>query len=136
MHISDNSQILVIGCGNNYKDHYKYHSNFFTIDQNEKLKPSFVYQFGKEYLTNISNNSFDTIIFEGLFPFAIDSNIGINELKRISKKYVNIQVTIIENNEIIILSKRKKINCKDINKNLLYELTKESEKAIEKLEFK
>lgn len=125
--------ILVIGCGNNYKDHYKYHSNYFTIDQNEKLNPSLVCNFGKEYVQILPDNYFTKIIFEGLFPFAIDSEIGISELKRLSTEYVDIEVTLIENNDIIILSKRNNFNRINIDKKLLFEMTKESEEKISKL---
>ena len=119
---------LIIGCGNNYKNHYKIHpENSFTIDENKRLNPSLLCCFGKETVKRIKDNSFSKIIFEGLFPIAVNSLIGIDELKRISTETVHIQVTIIEDNKIIILSERKNLKSKYISSFLLFQMTCESE---------
>jgi len=37
---------LIIGCGNNYKNHYEIHDeNSFTIDENKRLNPSLICSF-------------------------------------------------------------------------------------------
>ena len=123
---------LIIGCGNKYKNHYEIHDkNSFTIDENKRLEPDFVCVFGKDTLeNNIKNKTFSKIIFEGLYPIAINTLLGVNELKRISIDSVNIQVIIIINNEIIILSERKNLISKYISSFLLFQMTCESECVI------
>lgn len=125
---------LIIGCGNNYKNHSEIHDkNSFTIDENIRLNPSLVCCFGKENVNTIPEKSFSKIVFEGLYPIAINSLIGISELKRISTETVHIQVTMIEDNQVIILSERKNLKSKYISTFLLFQMTYETENTIEKM---
>ena len=129
-----NDITLIIGCGNNYKNHNKIHDkNSFTIDQNKALEPSLVCCLGKDLIN--TDKSFSKIIFEGVFPIAINTLIGVNELSRISNDMIDIQVTIIEDDNIIILSERKNFKSKYISSFLLFQMTHESETSIRKINF-
>jgi len=129
------NKTLIIGCGNKYKNHSEIHDkNAYTIDENKRLEPDLVCTFGKDSLeNNIKDNSFSKIVFEGLYPIAINTLLGIDELKRISTELVNIQVTMIEDGRIIILSERKNLKTNYISSFLLFQMTYESENIIRKI---
>ncbi len=128
----NNQKKLIIGCGNNYKNHQHTEQEYYTIDEHSAMKPCLVCSIGKEKI-NLPNNSFSLIIFEGLLPIAVNTFLGISEIQRISEPIVNIKATYIENGEVYIMSERKNISKNFINKGLLRKMTKECHKFIEKL---
>ncbi len=124
---------LIIGCGNNYKNHQHPENEYYTIDEHSFMKPSLICSIGKEEI-NLPDNSFNLIIFEGLFPIAINTFLGISEIQRISQERVTIKATYIENGKDMIMSERKNISKKFINKYLLRKMTKDCHKFISNLD--
>jgi hypothetical protein len=119
---------LIIGCGQMNKKYHE-HLDCYTIDCRMRMNPSLVCNFGTyEMKKYIPDNSFNEVIFEGLFPNAIISDIGLSEFIRICKKNAKISVTMLENGKDNILA--EDVLSKDLLKQLI-NMTLESYKKIE-----
>ena len=119
---------LIIGCGQMNKKYHE-HLDCYTIDSHKNMNPSLVCYFGsydiKKY---IPNHVFDEVIFEGLFPNAITTDLGISELIRICKQNARLIVTMLEDGKYNILSESILLE-KDLLNQLL-KMTTESELKI------